>query len=452
MMAYYIIVDKNNVVETYGMCENFSEFNAETQETSKIFEISKTEYDELLDVLGKNRYAFKTELGFSPVNSIFKSWYYIKFIDCEYDNIKIETDDELITLLYENDLIWMSTSHSVILELYSQYLDAYGKVLVGGLGLGIVALLAASKENVSEVIVVEKDINVINAFNHQLFDKDKITILHEDLYKHEGTYDVALLDHYNMTNELESFIYSEYKKISDKIKAKYYNFYLWEYVESTSYDKYIEFANKINSKVYTKKQWEYYVSLSKKYNPPPDNLLNAIKKINNNRTPLYNLSKSDLQVLFESAENEIKTNCPLYNNTSHSMKYDYGMYRIGDSEYLAAGITWKNDNRMFSAKYQEGKITDVYEIYEDSEYFSAEINPDTLEIIALYSKTGNDKINPETNEIIQKNIPVKTVYDIPDVECRYLLHVGFPFIDNIFYYAEKPYGKTVEFSVEGLFD
>ena len=43
---------------------------------------------------------------------------------------------------------------------------------------------------------------------------------------------------------------------------------------------------------------------------------------------------------------------------------DYGMYRLGDSDYLAVGLTWRDsENRLRSAKVQDGIVTDHYIIF-----------------------------------------------------------------------------------------
>lgn len=86
---------------------------------------------------------------------------------------------------------------------------AFGKVITTGLGLGVIQELLINKKSVSEVVVYEKNKDVINIFNellshNNLANQHKLKIIEgnaEELTNEEC--DCLFLDHY----ELESFNY-----------------------------------------------------------------------------------------------------------------------------------------------------------------------------------------------------------------------------------------------------
>lgn len=172
--------------------------------------------------------------------------------------------------------------------------------------------------------------------------------------------------------------------------------------------------------------------------------------------PKATIDKSGLTLLaltdlFNEAQSAIEKST-LFANYPGELSWDYGVYRLGDDDYLAAGITWPSDGRIFSAKYQGEEITDYYEIHKDGDYFSSQIDPLTLEPIAHYSNGGDTKIDSVSGEIMQESHRVTGIRDLPPEFARLIIEVRAPFFNEIFYYAEKPYGKTVEFSMKGLFE
>lgn len=99
---------------------------------------------------------------------------------------------------WESSGIWMATSWAAVAELLSQVDAARGRVLCTGLGLGLVPMLAALKESVDSVTVVENDLDVVALFEMQGFVIPKMTIVFGDADTHtDGPYDTVLLDHYN---------------------------------------------------------------------------------------------------------------------------------------------------------------------------------------------------------------------------------------------------------------
>lgn len=99
--------------------------------------------------------------------------------------------------------IWMATSWQCIAELLSQIEPAYGRVLCTGLGMGLVPLLIADKDEVDSVVVIECDDRVIELFMAQGFDLSKIEIVQGDATTHrDERFDCLMLDHYNGYYEL----------------------------------------------------------------------------------------------------------------------------------------------------------------------------------------------------------------------------------------------------------
>ena len=72
---------------------------------------------------------------------------------------------------------------------------ASGRVLINGLGLGVVLTAILQKEEVKEVIVIEKEQDVINLVA-PYFNDSRLTIIHADAYEYspEGKFDCVWHD------------------------------------------------------------------------------------------------------------------------------------------------------------------------------------------------------------------------------------------------------------------
>jgi hypothetical protein len=69
------------------------------------------------------------------------------------------------------------------------------RVLIGGLGLGLILHHLASNENVSEVKVVEINSDIINLIKPLLPEDDRVEIVNDDVFKYvHGNYDTIVLD------------------------------------------------------------------------------------------------------------------------------------------------------------------------------------------------------------------------------------------------------------------
>lgn len=116
-----------------------------------------------------------------------------------YKPLKVGYDrPRLLYKLKRKGGLLMSNSPQEAFLQYEAYLNAKGKVLVGGLGLGIFAAMAASKEEVTEVIVVEISKDVIKLCRPR---NKKIIVINADikdfLKKCDEKFDYAYIDiHY----------------------------------------------------------------------------------------------------------------------------------------------------------------------------------------------------------------------------------------------------------------
>lgn len=124
--------------------------------------------------------------------------------------------------------VWMSNHPQEICQMLPIVEKAHGHVLIGGLGMGIVAYLIA-QERVDSVTVIEKDLDVIHLIKPILSQsRMSITITDGDIFafcKHikKGTFDFAFLDTWQGTGE---FVWTGElvplrRLISDKIKTVY---------------------------------------------------------------------------------------------------------------------------------------------------------------------------------------------------------------------------------------
>lgn len=128
-------------------------------------------------------------------------WFNLPFTPCESNGVSIGHHKGGFALHGPDSVhigIWMGTSWACIAELLSQVDAARGRVLCTGLGLGLVPMLAAMKDDVDSVTVIENDPDVIALFDRQGFVVPKLSIVLGDADTHaDGPYDAVLLDHYN---------------------------------------------------------------------------------------------------------------------------------------------------------------------------------------------------------------------------------------------------------------
>ena len=157
---------------------------------------------EVLDALPEypevDRGAFRISKGFSKAGSSNNGWYNPRTARIMY--IENPTSIEYPALEeYMNDrwAVWMSASPMECLSMKSHAKAASGHVLIGGLGLGILAWLCASKPLVKSVTVVELRQEVIDLVL-PVIAHPKIAVVNGDIWGYVDTtkerYDFISLD------------------------------------------------------------------------------------------------------------------------------------------------------------------------------------------------------------------------------------------------------------------
>lgn len=121
----------------------------------------------------------------------------------EIPQVGFFTEDFRAPVVEENGREWMTVTPSEINTMTADIKAAYGKTAVFGLGLGYYAFMVSEKAEVTEVVVVERDPEVIALFREwilpQFPHKDKITVVEADAYAYAETmgdqhFDCAYVD------------------------------------------------------------------------------------------------------------------------------------------------------------------------------------------------------------------------------------------------------------------
>ena len=95
---------------------------------------------------------------------------------------------------------------------------SYDKVLVAGLGLGLIPQDLYTLENCSQVDVVDNNLELINCVNNSGHLNNNINIINDDIYSYDTSnlYDLIIIDIYWTVSEMTD---SQY----DSLKNKYLN-------------------------------------------------------------------------------------------------------------------------------------------------------------------------------------------------------------------------------------
>ena len=130
-------------------------------------------YDEL-DIDPNNYYSEHTPLG---------------FFDKEFPFLAVIQKDE----------IWMSVIPHEINTMKKPIQNAFGNVLVLGLGIGYYQFMIALKEEVKSITIIESDKNAIKIFNECIYpfvkNKDKIHIINDDAFEFLKNNDLNKFDY-----------------------------------------------------------------------------------------------------------------------------------------------------------------------------------------------------------------------------------------------------------------
>lgn len=132
--------------------------------------------------------------------------------------------------LNENNTTWMSITPYEINTMEKDIINASGRVLTLGLGLGYFQYMINKKSNIKSITIVENSRDVINLFNKYIapyFDNlDKIHIINDDAFNYlkqcKEKYDYVYFDIHH--NEEEGLLYL-LSLISNKIRIK--NLHFW---------------------------------------------------------------------------------------------------------------------------------------------------------------------------------------------------------------------------------
>lgn len=81
-------------------------------------------------------------------------------------------------------------------------INAHGNVLIGGLGIGLILLAIQDKEEVDQITVVEKNMEVIELVGSQLPLNSKVHIVHDDIFEYKPLfkYNTIYMDIWNYIN------------------------------------------------------------------------------------------------------------------------------------------------------------------------------------------------------------------------------------------------------------
>ncbi len=132
-----------------------------------------------------------------------------------------------VPALFEGDRIWMSVVPHEIFTMSNSLNQCKGRVLVYGLGLGYFPLMAAMKNDVKEVIIVEKEEEPIDIFSNFIApnfkEAKKIRIIKEDAFVHaskikDDEFDTIFIDIWHDAEDGIS-AYSSFLKIFSEFKS-----------------------------------------------------------------------------------------------------------------------------------------------------------------------------------------------------------------------------------------
>lgn len=139
-----------------------------------------------------------------------------------------EKYDMSIIELQENDKCVMRLDIREIQGDYEAIKFAKGKVGIVGLGLGYTAQEIAKKSNVEEVVVYEISNEIIEMYNKNFENNNKIRIIQGDAFKAEGeSFDFFFVDIYNY--KLTSKVVEDYKKFNKIHEIEEYSFWGMEH-------------------------------------------------------------------------------------------------------------------------------------------------------------------------------------------------------------------------------
>jgi spermidine synthase len=137
------------------------------------------------------------------------------------------TDEVYFPVLRDSNDVVMSLTPMEVMSQRAGLRKARGNVIMGGLGLGWLALRVLERKQVKHLTVVDNDREVIRVFGEPLKKKfgDKLLLLHGDFYEtaldDSAKYDTVLADIWNEYGE------ASYNRRFKEVKAKYERVWGW---------------------------------------------------------------------------------------------------------------------------------------------------------------------------------------------------------------------------------
>lgn len=106
----------------------------------------------------------------------------------EITNLGFFSEEFSFPLIMEKESTWMSVTPHEIETMQKAIEIVSGQVVVLGLGLGYFPYMISLKEDISKVIIIEKDQEAIDLFKKhilpQFANQEKITLIHQDAYSY----------------------------------------------------------------------------------------------------------------------------------------------------------------------------------------------------------------------------------------------------------------------------
>lgn len=154
-------------------------------------------------------------------STYFREKTYIGFFEKPFDYIVVS----------QKKVPWMSITPNEIETMKLPIEQAKGTVLVLGLGLGYFPYMCSLKSEVNQVVIVEKDQNIIELFQTQILPqfeyREKIIIVNGDAYdfinKNSGSYNMTFIDLWHTVEDgLEMYV-----KMIQQEKKNFGVYYYW---------------------------------------------------------------------------------------------------------------------------------------------------------------------------------------------------------------------------------
>jgi hypothetical protein len=160
----------------------------------------------------------------------------------DYLNKNWRAEVMVCPIFFIDGMLWMSLTPMEVESNYLAWQCSEGVVGMGGLGIGYTTLRAASKDEVTKVLVFEEDMRVVKLFKSQYADRpemDKIVFVMGDAREtmKDYTFDFVYMDIYQTMLPDEAFSDVELFRSQNKIKR--YKFWGQEKVVLAALEEHI---------------------------------------------------------------------------------------------------------------------------------------------------------------------------------------------------------------------